>query len=88
VKRAWTEGPWRKGELGESQFDVYDANGDSIIEPSDRAEFVSHEIAELVALAPDLAEAILAMPIAKDTTHHIWVEALRLQDKLRQIGGE
>lgn len=41
--------------------------------------------AALIALAPEMANLLLSMPIYPGTTHHIWAEALRLQDKLRTL---
>lgn len=75
----WTPAPWRddsnREQVTANALDENDAVAD-VPRDTDRA---------IIALTPEMADLLLSLPIYPGTTHHIWVEALRLQGKLREI---
>ncbi len=84
----WSPGPWARPPQGENQFDVLDANGHSILDYGH--EFSTIEDAELAALAPEMAEAILRSMGDIIQCGHVTMDTVDLLDalyvKLRAIG--
>jgi hypothetical protein len=98
VKRAWTEGPWvvRDGtpEGGGQVWEIVSPHAPDVNCNEVASSWENRPTADLIALAPEMAVAILAMQIVNDRGAGLWVDdPLRdkiddLAEKLRQIGGE
>ncbi len=87
MKRAWTEGPWR-----ECSWDpmvpphVHKDDGSFCMKRNDLP--ITKADAALIALAPELAEAILAWDDNGQCAPPDSDALVDLAEKLRQIGGE